>query len=170
MNSLKLDLHRGEIYYIIRSDTVGSEIETGRPAVIVSNEYINQNSNVVEVCYLTTQPKKDSPTHVVTAVTGRTSTILCDQISNVDVSRIGKYVTSCTPDEMRAIDAALLDSLGIEIEVPEEVEESEIIENPEAMIDVSINEALIKAEAERDIYKNLYESLISKLTKAYNKR
>lgn len=170
MNSLKLDLHRGEIYYIIRSDTVGSEIETGRPAVIVSNEYINQNSNVVEVCYLTTQPKKDSPTHVVTAVTGRTSTILCDQISNVDVSRIGKYVTSCTPDEMKAIDAALLDSLGIEIEVPEEVEESEIIENPEAMIDVSINEALIKAEAERDIYKNLYESLISKLTKAYNKR
>lgn len=170
MNSLKLDLHRGEIYYIIRSNTVGSEIETGRPAVIVSNEYINQNSNVVEVCYLTTQPKKDSPTHVVTAVTGRTSTILCDQISNVDVSRIGKYVTSCTPDEMKAIDAALLDSLGIEIEVPEEIEESEIIENPESMIDVSINEALIKAEAERDIYKNLYESLISKLTKAYNKR
>jgi mRNA interferase MazF len=168
MNSLKLDLHRGEIYYIIRSDTVGSEMETGRPAVVVSNDYINQNSNVIEVCYLTTQPKRELPTHVVTAVTGRTSTILCEQISNVDVMRVGKYVTTCTPDEMKAIDKALANALGLEIENTDNTYEDADYENDVAEEDnddsLTIADALIRVEAERDIYKNLYETLLTKLT------
>lgn len=167
MNSLKLDIHRGEIYYIIRSDTVGSEMETGRPAVVVSNDYINQNSNVIEVCYLTTQPKRELPTHVVTAVTGRTSTILCEQISNVDIARVGKYITTCIPEEMKEIDKALANSLAIEYLVPEEnvddVAEDYITADVENTED-SIADALIRVEAERDIYKNLYESLLTKLT------
>lgn len=167
MNSLKLDLHRGEIYYIIRSDTVGSEMETGRPAVIVSNDYINQNSNVIEVCYLTTQPKKELPTHVVTAVTGRTSTILCEQISNVDIARVGKYITTCTPEEMIAVDKALANSLGIEIGNTDNTYEDADYENDVAEEDndaLTLADALIKVETERNIYKNLYESLLSKIT------
>lgn len=167
MNSLKLDIHRGEIYYIIRSDTVGSEMETGRPAVIVSNDYINQNSNVIEVCYLTTQPKKELPTHVVTAVTGRTSTILCEQISNVDIARVGKYITTCTPEEMIAVDKALANSLAIEHLVPKDNTDDgrvDYMEEDAANMEDSAFVLLLRAEAERDTYKNLYESLLTKLT------
>ena len=167
MNSLKLDIHRGEIYYIIRSDTVGSEMETGRPAVVVSNDYINQNSNVIEVCYLTTQPKKELPTHVVTAVTGRTSTILCEQISNVDIARVGKYITTCTPKEMKAVDKALANSLAIEHLVPEDNTEDERVDYMEedaANMEDSAFVLLLRAEAERDTYRSLYESLLTKLT------
>lgn len=167
MNSLKLDIHRGEIYYIIRSDTVGSEMETGRPAVVVSNDYINQNSNVIEVCYLTTQPKKELPTHVVTSVTGRTSTILCEQISNVDIARVGKYITTCTPEEMNAVDKALANSLAIEHLVPEDNTDDERVDYMEedaANMEDSAFVLLLRAEAERDTYKSLYESLLTKLT------
>lgn len=40
----------------------GSEQHADRPAVVVSNNKNNENSNVVEVVYMTTQPKTDSDT------------------------------------------------------------------------------------------------------------
>ena len=57
-------IRRGDIYYIDKYPTIGSEQQAGRPAIIVSNEKNNQHSSTVEVVYLTTQPKADLPTHV----------------------------------------------------------------------------------------------------------
>ena len=57
-------MKRGQIYYV-RSNyrEEGSEQRGGRPAVIVSNDKNNANSNTVEVVYMTTKPKTDLPTH-----------------------------------------------------------------------------------------------------------
>lgn len=38
----------------------GSEQHADRPTVVVSNNKNNENSNVVEVVYMTTQPKQTS--------------------------------------------------------------------------------------------------------------
>lgn len=58
-------MKRGEIYYIESTyRETGSEQRGGRPAVIVSNDKNNENSEVVEVVYMTTKPKNDLPTHV----------------------------------------------------------------------------------------------------------
>lgn len=52
-------MKRGEIYYIESTyRETGSEQRGGRPAVIVSNDKNNENSEVVEVVYMTTKPKK----------------------------------------------------------------------------------------------------------------
>lgn len=49
------DYKRGEIYYVAPNySETGSEIWSGRPAVIVSNDDLNRNRNCVEVVYLTT--------------------------------------------------------------------------------------------------------------------
>lgn len=60
------DIKRGEMFYISRGGASynGSEQHADRPAVVVSNNKNNENSNVVEVVYMTTQPKTDLPTHV----------------------------------------------------------------------------------------------------------
>ena len=51
-------MKRGEIYYIESTyRETGSEQRGGRPAVIVSNDKNNENSEVVEVVYMTTKPK-----------------------------------------------------------------------------------------------------------------
>lgn len=56
-------MKRGEIYYIESTyRETGSEQRGGRPAVIVSNDKNNENSEVVEVVYMTTKPKNDLPT------------------------------------------------------------------------------------------------------------
>lgn len=106
-------MKRGDIYYISRRDTIGAETMKARPAVIISNNALNETSEVIEVAYLTTQPKKDLPTHVVIRSTGRPSTVLCEHIDHISTLLVGDYCGTCTEEEMRAIDAALLASLGI---------------------------------------------------------
>lgn len=53
-----MEIMRGDIFYVNRSETVGSEQRSGRPAIIVSNPVCNEHSPVVEVVYLTCQYKK----------------------------------------------------------------------------------------------------------------
>lgn len=109
------DLHRGEIYYISRGGaSYGHEQQTDRPAVIVSNEKNNENSGVVEVVYLTTQPKTDLPTHTVIRSTGRVSTVLCEQIVSVSVDRIAGYIGQVSEQEQKNIDIALMISLALD--------------------------------------------------------
>lgn len=143
------DYRRGEIYYVAPSYAeTGTEIWSGRPAVIVSSDELNACRNCVEMVYLTTRPKEDSPFHVTVHATGKQSTALCEQISSVDKSRLSAQYVRCTPKEMEAIDKALLASLGLDApRVP-------------ATIDLDKMRLL----AERDIYKNLYEKMLDRLS------
>ena len=157
---------RGEIYYIEKYITAEGEQSAGRPAIIVSNALCNTHSPVVEVVYLTTQPKKDMPTHVTIRSTQRTSTALCEQISSVSKERIGDRVGKATSEEMRLVDAALLVSLGISNADVERLEKLARQELPPAIQPVVEIPNVTAIEAERDIYKKLYGELLDKLTAA----
>lgn len=110
------DIKRGEMFYISRGEASynGSEQHADRPAVVVSNNKNNENSNVVEVVYMTTQPKTDLPTHVTIRSTGRISTVLCEQVYSVSTERIGTYIGEATDKEMENIDIALMISLQLD--------------------------------------------------------
>lgn len=147
-NTYKRTPMRGEIYFVSRGATTGSEQQAGRPAIVVSNEMCNIHSPTVEMVYLTSQPKTDLPTHVTIRSTQRQSTALCEQIMTIDASRLQDYIASCTAQEMAAIDAALMISLGIDApeqtikEVPKEV----IKEVPVEVIKEVIKEVPIAAD------------------------
>ena len=146
---------RGEIYYIEKSPSFaasGSEIYAGRPAVVVSNDANNDNSSVIEVVYLTTQPKRDLPTHVVIRSSKKNSIALCEQVTSVCEDRIGDYIGTCTDLEMQQIDIALAISLGIDTERSSSAETH----------DATSNEAIIKLETERNVYKQLYERMLER--------
>lgn len=146
------DYKRGEIYYVAPNySETGSEIWSGRPAVIVSNDDLNRNRNCVEVVYLTTRPKQDSPSHVVLHATGRQSTALCEQISTVDKVRMtysGDTPCACTKKELSEIDAALLYSLALNAPAP--------------VMTLDLDKTRLLAE--RDIYKRMYEDLLERFT------
>ena len=107
-------MKRGEIYYIHNRKAIGSEIAKTRPAVIVSTNAMNCTSDVVEVVFLTTQPKKDLPTHATIHATGLEATALCEQVNTVSRQLVGNYCAECTKEEMARIDKALLASLGLD--------------------------------------------------------
>jgi mRNA interferase MazF len=143
-------MKRGEIYYIEISASTGSELRKARPGIIVSNDKQNERSGLLEVVYLTTAPKEERPTHVSIRSADRPSTALCEQINTVSKARVGNYCGTCTEEEMKAIDLALLSSLGIELEPP----------TVQMSTDVMLN--YTQAIAERDVYKELYHKLIDK--------
>lgn len=146
----KKDFKRGEIYYVNRTYTTGAEIAQGRPAVIVSNSGINQNLNTIEVVFLTTKPKALLVEHPTIKSSGLLATVLCEQISTVDASRIKEKIGECTPEEMEKIDNGLLSSLGL---------------NKYSVAYASSDKVLARVSAlmaERDAYKDMCNRLLQK--------
>lgn len=183
------EIRRGEIFYIARGGaTNGSEQFADRPAVVVSNDENNKHSGVIEVVYMTTQPKTDLPTHVTVRSTGRLSTVLCEQVSSVSTDRVNNYIGQVSEQEMKNIDIALMISLQLsgggktskqynetiqkqqeEIEyyrnkiqaMQQSLEEKKTEKPQEAAGETS--EIVVRLETERDTYKALYEQLFERM-------
>lgn len=120
--------------YIVDNETI-SEQHSDRPAVVVSNNKNNENSNVVEIVYMTTQPKTDLPTHVTVRSTGRISTVLCEQVYSVSTERVGTYIGECTDKEMENIDIALMISLQLDGNMKTSKKYNETIKEQQEEID-----------------------------------
>ena len=131
------DIKRGKMFYISRGGASynGSEQHSDRPAVVVSNNKNNENSNVVEIVYMTTQPKTDLPTHVTVRSTGRPSTVLCEQVYSVSTERVGTYIGECTDKEMENIDIALMISLQLDGNMKTSKKYNETIKEQQEEID-----------------------------------
>lgn len=157
-----------------------------RPAVIVSCDANNKHSDVLEVVFLTSAPKKDLPTHVTIRSTGRKSEALCEQPTPVSVERINNFVGKASEKEMEQIDIALLIGLGIKLEGAEN--QSGASRKSEQQIQSSVTdrskeeaakmaeenrmlreelkkqqESTIRSEAECSAYKAMHEQLLKKL-------
>ena len=148
-------MRRGDIYFVeYRGNSLGHETQKSRPGVIVSADALNHTSEVVEVVYMTTQPKKDLPTHVLVQATGKESTACCEQIDSVSTQRLGHYCGHCSDDEMAAIEAALRSSLGLRAaETPTyEVEGGSTLDELAADLEA--------ARAERDRYAKMVDLLL----------
>ena len=158
-----LQIKRGDIFYIHRSGcTDGSEQQSGRPAVVISNDENNRHSATVEVVYCTTKEKPDLPTHTKIFSTFCESTVLCEQITTVSTERIGDYIGCCTEDELRRIDNCIAVSIGLkgccgEIKMTERF-------TPTSETGCGGKEDVVSVRVQRDIYKQMYEILVDKLT------
>ena len=87
----EMRIERGDIFYIgLNPYTTGCEQWSGRPGIIVSNDQNNLHSQTVEVVYCTTRHKPNLPTHTTILSTPYESTVLCEQVTTVDISRIGR--------------------------------------------------------------------------------
>lgn len=143
---------RGEIYYVSKACSTGSEIYSGRPAVIVSNDILNKTLGTVQVVYLTSQVKRLFPEYTTIKATGIISTVIGSQVSSIDKSRIQNYVGECTPEEMAKIEKCLLYSMGLEKY------------DSELMSDDQIISRLSGIKAERDAYRDMYARLFERYT------
>ena len=114
------EFKRGDIFYVEKSGSraaSGSNQPEGRPALIVSNDRFNKTSDILEVVYLTYNPRNDLPTHVTIRQTTSESVAICEQVTSVHKERFISYISSATEDEMARIDMALLISLDLNMGV-----------------------------------------------------
>lgn len=80
-----MEIYRGDIFYIKKINQ-----DTGRPAVIVSNNEINESQNMVEVAYLVEKPNESLPTHAKVRC-HLPSTALCEQIVGAKTELTDSY-------------------------------------------------------------------------------
>lgn len=125
----------------------------------------------VEVVYLTTQPKKDLPTHVLIRSSERESTALCEQITTVSVDRLLGYKGHLTPAEMTNVEVAMLISLELEVGKPVE-KIVEVTKEVPVIRDVKVSTPasnpnmaaeLVAAKAKCEMLQIMYESLLNRV-------
>ena len=164
-------MKRGEIYYIESTyRETGSEQRGGRPAVIVSNDKNNENSEVVEVVYMTTKPKKRPPNSCI--YPERT-------LPFYRLMRTGKQrKREKDRDADRKIDKERARSRGLcsgnlsgdRLHAKPAAKEAEhlleeISKQPLRIVQQDPDVEKIKLETERDLYRNLYNELLNKTMK-----
>lgn len=168
-------MKRGEIYYVEPSkqyQETGSEQRSNRPAIIISNDLNNDNAQTVEMVYLTTQPKKELPTHVQVMCNGRNSTALCEQISTVSIERLENYMGKCTDDEMRKINDAIIISVGVDVAADENEKCKELEEkcNKLKLLNDSLSEKYDMLATRWEILRQTYSDIIEQLIDAFAKK
>jgi len=106
---------RGEVYYVKKGNTTstGSETWSNRHAVIVSANHTNKTSNVVQIVYITTQPKSKALTHVDISTNHTHRIALCEQIVPIDKSRIVEYKGKLSEEQMVQIDKGMAWNLNL---------------------------------------------------------
>lgn len=87
-----MEVHEGDVFLTNMDPTIGAEIKKTRPAITVSNEWINQFSPLVVVVPLTTSTQKVSPSHILIPPNqdglNYLSKALTEQIRAMDKSRL----------------------------------------------------------------------------------
>lgn len=111
----EINVKRGELY-LINLTGQGSEQNGLRPVVVLQNDVGNRFSPTTVVVPLTSQNKKNVPTHVnLSPEDGvvKPSTALCEQPMSVDKTRLIKRIGTLNENKIEDINKKILFNLGI---------------------------------------------------------
>lgn len=113
----KKQIRKGDVYLANLDPTVGAEIKKTRPVIVVSNNVINQYSQLVVIVPLTRNISKVSPSHVVfkerIGGLNQPSKVLTEQIRAMDKQRLHKKLGSLRKDELQKLEGALKNTLDM---------------------------------------------------------
>jgi len=155
-----MEFNRGELFEYEMRNTGESKV-----ALVVSADF-RSNDRFLNVIVLTDEPKGE----VNVAITTNYGIMYadCGMVSFATNDRLINYLKHVKSEEMEQIDAGIakclgIESLVIEKEVIKEVPNEAVIpmEHTDLSVDLSMDLAAAKKEAE--VYKNLYEALLSKV-------
>lgn len=111
------EIRRGQVYIADLGSGQGSEQQGVRPVLIIQNDVGNHFGNTVLVVPITSQIKKDMPTHMRisqgTAGLTKDSTALIEQMRTVDKSRLRHCIGVFTSDMMSVVNNKIMIQVGL---------------------------------------------------------
>ena len=112
-----MEVHEGDVFLANMDPTVGVEIKKTRPVIVVSNEWINQFSQLVVVVPITTSTQKVSPSHVLIPSgqggLNHLSKALTEQIRAMDKSRLVQQLGRLEKEYMIKLHDAIRNTLNM---------------------------------------------------------
>lgn len=105
-------IRRGQVWFYKPTVTPTGHIQKGpRPVVIVSNDHLNQSSDVVLAVPCTTQIKRNFPTHALFIMKGKVNVALTEQMGPVNVDELTHLEYTLEEYIMNQVDEAIKVSL-----------------------------------------------------------
>jgi mRNA interferase MazF len=93
---------RFSVFWFDPEPTIGAEIRKIRPCVVVSPEVMNKAMQTVLIAPLTST-LKSWPFRTNVIVSGKKSSVACDQIRSIDKSRLKDYISMLSSSESRVV-------------------------------------------------------------------
>jgi mRNA interferase MazF len=110
-------VRRGDVVLVNLDPTIGVEIMKTRPAVVLSNNAINQYSQLAVIAPLTKNTARLSPSHTLvpkgTARLNFASKVVTEQIKAVDKQRIVRRFGSLPPALLAQVEHAVKNTLAL---------------------------------------------------------
>ena len=111
------DVKRGCVYLADLGEYEGSVQGGTRPVIVLQNDTGNKYSPTTLVCPLTSQNKKEMPTHVTLPISAglqKESVALCEQIRVIDKTKLKRLVCKLSDESLVAkINKGIMISLGL---------------------------------------------------------
>lgn len=111
------EIRRGQVYIADLGSGQGSEQQGVRPVLIIQNDVGNHFGSTVLVVPITSQMKKDMPTHMRisqgTAGLTKDSTALIEQMRTVDKSRLRHCIGVFTSEMMNIVNDKIMIQVGL---------------------------------------------------------
>jgi mRNA interferase MazF len=104
---------RYAVYWVNLDPVQGSEIAKTRPAVVVSDEYMNAHLGTVVICPITSRIHPHWPSRVQTTVDGLPAEIAVDQIRAVAKSRLGVRIDVLGADVASSVRHVITEMYGL---------------------------------------------------------
>jgi len=106
-------LHRGDVYWANLDPTVGFETKKKRPCLIVSNDIINEMSNVIIVAPITSTIKRVYSCEVKSQIGKKLGKIMLQQCRSIDKSRLEAKLDHLDFEVMKLVDEAIKVAFGL---------------------------------------------------------
>jgi mRNA interferase MazF len=107
---------RGEIYWVNFDPARGSEQAGKRPAVVVTNDVLNQHSPVVTVAPITSKLPRQRYPHIVrlpaNSLLGE-GAVLCNQLRTIAKDRLEGSIGALDAEQLAELERAVVVALGL---------------------------------------------------------
>jgi len=106
-------MKRGEIWWVNFDPSVGGEIRKKRPAVIISNNAVNQFLNRVQVVPLTSSVGKLYPSETYITLLRKKAKAMADQLTTVSKKRLINQAGTVSKTELEGLERAIMIQLDL---------------------------------------------------------
>ena len=104
---------RGDVYWVVLDQAIGSETRKRRPCLIISNNNGNQKSQLVIIAPITSKVSKIFPFEAKVIVGKTEGKVMLNQCRSIDKSRLGKRECDVDNASMIQVDEAIRIVFGI---------------------------------------------------------
>jgi len=95
------------VCWVALDPVVGTEIQKARPAIIVSNDAMNQFAGRVVVVPVTSNVEQCHPGEALVTIKGKPARALGDQVRSIDKARLRGKLDTLVMAELRQVEEAL---------------------------------------------------------------